>query len=428
MRQSTLKACALVLLFAGLATPFATAVANTSQLRAEVEQSRQRLAQQEQRIAAASAQLNQRIQRAQQSVIELRREAATLQRNSDDQTLALEVIEARLQRWSEQENYQRNLLFEFARRTNDAVITDGSFDSAVSTLRTAAPDLARRLAPQFDTGLAVIDSGEQVSGRTLRIGPTAWFVHETGGGLLTKSEPNTLPRIVWPMSENRIAEIHSLGETGAATLTFDPTLGRYLEMQASRPSLLGHISAGGVWVIPILGFALLSLAIAAAKTMQFARLPKLDQKMRANVTNALRSQESRDFGQFPEPLSTLLRTLRAPATPQAREDQLFEFLINERNRLQHFIGAVAITATVSPLLGLLGTVSGMINTFRAMTVFGSGDPSVVSGGISEALVTTELGLVVAVPSLIAHALLRRKADSYAEQLESVAASLSEPQS
>jgi biopolymer transport protein ExbB len=99
---------------------------------------------------------------------------------------------------------------------------------------------------------------------------------------------------------------------------------------------------------------------------------------------------------------------------------LFALLVAERSRLERFLGAIAVTATVSPLLGLLGTVSGMISTFNMMTLFGAGDPSIVSGGISEALVTTELGLIVAIPALIMHALLSRKAGSYVESLEACA--------
>ena len=89
------------------------------------------------------------------------------------------------------------------------------------------------------------------------------------------------------------------------------------------------------------------------------------------------------------------------------------------------LGAIALTAAVAPLLGLLGTVSGMITTFKLMTLFGSGDASAVSAGISEALVTTELGLVVAIPALLAHALMSRKVKSYYSELETTAIRLSQ---
>jgi biopolymer transport protein ExbB len=79
-----------------------------------------------------------------------------------------------------------------------------------------------------------------------------------------------------------------------------------------------------------------------------------------------------------------------------------------------FIGT---TAAVSPLLGLLGTVTGMITTFELITIFGTGDARNLSSGISEALVTTEFGLIVAIPALILHAILSRKANSLLGTME-----------
>jgi biopolymer transport protein ExbB len=81
---------------------------------------------------------------------------------------------------------------------------------------------------------------------------------------------------------------------------------------------------------------------------------------------------------------------------------------------------VAICATSAPLLGLLGTVTGIMNTFSLMTVFGTGDPKTLSSGISEALITTEYGLIVAIPSLLLHAFLSRRARRVLDEMEQVA--------
>ena len=83
---------------------------------------------------------------------------------------------------------------------------------------------------------------------------------------------------------------------------------------------------------------------------------------------------------------------------------------------------MALTAAAAPLLGLLGTVTGMIKTFNLITIFGTGDAKSLSSGISEALVTTELGLVVAIPSLILHGLLSRMAKQKVGDLEQVSVS------
>jgi biopolymer transport protein ExbB len=81
---------------------------------------------------------------------------------------------------------------------------------------------------------------------------------------------------------------------------------------------------------------------------------------------------------------------------------------------------IAVTASTEPLLGLLGTVTGIINTFKLITVFGTGDPKLLSSGISEALITTEFGLYFAIPALLIHALLSRKVKTLLGSLEQIA--------
>jgi Mg/Co/Ni transporter MgtE len=98
-------------------------------------------------------------------------------------------------------------------------------------------------------------------------------------------------------------------------------------------------------------------------------------------------------------------------------------MLSTRLKLQRFLPFVAISAAAAPLLGLLGTVTGIINTFRLITVFGSGDVKTLSGGISEALITTKFGLIVAIPSLLLHAFLSRKARGIINQMEKAAVAL-----
>jgi Mg/Co/Ni transporter MgtE len=99
---------------------------------------------------------------------------------------------------------------------------------------------------------------------------------------------------------------------------------------------------------------------------------------------------------------------------------MYEKVLATRLKLQRFLPFIAVSAASAPLLGLLGTVTGIINTFKLITVFGSGDVKTLSGGISEALITTEFGLIVAIPSLLLHAFLSRKARSMVNQMEKAA--------
>src|SRR5690606_17594471 len=105
------------------------------------------------------------------------------------------------------------------------------------------------------------------------------------------------------------------------------------------------------------------------------------------------------------------------------EEIMHEHVLAVVPRLERSLGTLAVFGGVAPLLGLLGTVTGMISTFQLVTLFGSGNAKTLSGGISEALVTTQVGLVIAIPVLLAHAFLARKAKSMLGELEQVAVSL-----
>lgn len=105
------------------------------------------------------------------------------------------------------------------------------------------------------------------------------------------------------------------------------------------------------------------------------------------------------------------------------EEIMYEKILATRLKLDSFLPFIAISAAAAPLLGLLGTVTGIINTFQLITVFGSGDVKTLSGGISEALVTTEFGLIVAIPSLLIHALLSRKARGIVNEMEKAGVAL-----
>jgi biopolymer transport protein ExbB len=96
---------------------------------------------------------------------------------------------------------------------------------------------------------------------------------------------------------------------------------------------------------------------------------------------------------------------------------MFETFLEEQPALQRGLPFIAIASATAPLLGLLGTVTGMIETFRLINLFGTSDARNLASGISEALVTTEFGLIVAIPALILHALLSRKVQGIKATME-----------
>ncbi|MBT6378801.1 MAG: MotA/TolQ/ExbB proton channel family protein, partial [Opitutales bacterium] len=106
------------------------------------------------------------------------------------------------------------------------------------------------------------------------------------------------------------------------------------------------------------------------------------------------------------------------------EDHMVSVILHRKPQLERFLPWLSVTAAATPLMGLLGTVVGMIKTFTLITIFGSGDPKALSSGISEALVTTELGLVVAIPTLIIHGALLRLAKRRISAMELTATEFS----
>ena len=99
------------------------------------------------------------------------------------------------------------------------------------------------------------------------------------------------------------------------------------------------------------------------------------------------------------------------------ENALQEAILGEIPAIERFLSTLGILAGIAPLLGLLGTVTGMINTFHVITYYGTGDPRMMSGGISEALVTTMLGLAVAIPIMLAHTFLSRRVETQISRME-----------
>jgi biopolymer transport protein ExbB len=114
----------------------------------------------------------------------------------------------------------------------------------------------------------------------------------------------------------------------------------------------------------------------------------------------------------------MVSTIRGLQTdPKNIEDIISESVLNEQPALDRFRSALSVFAAVAPLLGLLGTVTGMITTFDVITQYGTGDPQLLSGGISEALITTEFGLAVAIPTLLIGNLLSSWSDRITSNIE-----------
>ena len=382
-------------------------------------------------ISKEQATLAKQIFTKQQSLSKLREQAAVNRRLADENTLSLDQLQTRLDTWQQQQQYQLNLLSRFVRQnTSNSASSNESANSQnelLSRVVSLINNQEQALYPQLKKQSVVLSNGELSQANTLQVGPVAWFSTQTPKlmGLLNLDDESNALKVALVQStsdDNPLDNTLKQNGVGSTLLTFDPSLTHLVTSQAQQESPLEHLEKGGLWAIPIILFACFALTIALLKAAQLLRLSKIKMHSQMQLQQFFKAENSSEFAGMQQQLFNL--TLQSEKG-QVRDDQLFNQLIHDKHKLDNFIGAIAVTAAVAPLLGLLGTVSGMIETFKMMTLFGSGDPEVVSGGIAQALITTELGLVVAIPALVLNALLSRKAKAYYSQLEGFALQLSQ---
>jgi biopolymer transport protein ExbB len=187
-----------------------------------------------------------------------------------------------------------------------------------------------------------------------------------------------------------------------------PSGGALLANLVQNPSLWERIQQGGIIGYIILAIGGITLIYAIYKyTMLWV------------MSRAVHSQLSTDTPSDSNPLGRVLKVGKAHMKDEIDrlELKLAEAIMGERPAIERGISFVKIVSVVAPLAGLLGTVTGMIITFQQITLFGTGDPKIMAGGISQALVTTVLGLVVAIPTTLAHSFLQSSARSVVDVLE-----------
>ncbi|EGQ9714592.1 MotA/TolQ/ExbB proton channel family protein [Vibrio alginolyticus] len=191
-------------------------------------------------------------------------------------------------------------------------------------------------------------------------------------------------------------------------LVIDPSRGILLEQLANSPTLADRLNAGGVVGKIILGLLAIGLLIALVRG---ASLMISRQKIMKQLKTPVQPGDN--------PLGRVLAVYQKDKhrSVEALELRLLEAVVDEQTHLEKGLSMLKLLAALAPMLGLLGTVTGMIETFQVITQFGNGDPKVMAGGISMALVTTVLGLVSAMPLLLAHNVLSSQAENIRSILE-----------
>jgi len=201
---------------------------------------------------------------------------------------------------------------------------------------------------------------------------------------------------------------------GLSGFAIDPTRGQLLALLVQSPSLMERIAQGKQVGYVIIALGIVGLAIAIWRLLALS------------ATAAKVNRQSKHVDQAGNnPLGRVLKIAHdnPESDVEALELKLGEAILKETPKFNSMLPFLKIISVVAPLLGLLGTVTGMIVTFQAITLYGAGDPKLMAGGISTALVTTVLGLVVAIPTVFLHTLVQSRAKRLTQILQEEAAGM-----
>ncbi|WP_457572222.1 MotA/TolQ/ExbB proton channel family protein [Desulfovulcanus sp.] len=270
--------------------------------------------------------------------------------------------------------------------------------------------------------------GTKVSGEILRVGDIVAFYREDGGyeiGFLRyDSKQNFLTALPCEISWSVSRAIRKYFDGGSDVLPLDISGGMVFERLSHSRGIKDWLLAGGFLVWPILLIGLIALVLVLERFFFLARLKANTDEIMQNF-NSLFSQgllnKCKELCEA-NAKAPVCRVLAAGlahfgASRDVLENVLHEAILKEIPKLERFLPTLSVLAAIAPLMGLLGTVTGIINTFQVITFFGTSDPRMMSGGISEALITTQLGLAVAIPVMIMHHFLEQKVDRLVADME-----------
>jgi biopolymer transport protein ExbB len=406
-------------------------------------------------IAGEKLPLTRELSNLENRLVEVRAEFDDVSRTLDTRNLDLNNLRTEIDARKQESTYLSNLLDEYMRQLetrvhitelqryreqfeetrlapeNSTLAPAEVFGIQTAMVETSLDRLIDLVGGSTFAGTAVGDDGLVKEVDFALFGPVALYATRDGSsaGLAEQRLGSLEPNMVLFDEPLLTADARSVVQSGSGSLPFDPTLGNAQRIEETQDTWAEHLRKGGTVMIPILLLALVAVVVILLKAAQLLRVPKPSKK---RVNELLESVKRRDFTAAAEkaqgidgPMGEMLRAgVEHAREPKALvEEVMYERTLETRLSLQRFLSFLAICAAAAPLLGLLGTVTGIINTFELITVFGTGDPKTLSGGISEALITTKFGLIVAIPALLMHALLSRMAKRYIDGMEKTAVRL-----
>ncbi len=343
--------------------------------------------------------------RLQDTLAEVERDAERASQGADGVATTVEQANVTFEKWGVSVD-----------ETEDENKTVGSlFDTSTSLLREHA-------SVRTEVGEFFLSDGSKQDGKIVRIGNVAAYgVSDEVAGALAPAGDGRLK--LWKQDASRSARALAEGDSPKLLQAFlFESLDKPVEERKEK-TWLEIINSGGVIAWVIVGLGMLGVLLVLLRALILWRsgantrglIDEAGKLVLTGDVNGARQRCEAASGSASRVLSNTLANIDAER--DELEDVVSESILHELPRIERFGSAILVFAAVAPLLGLLGTVTGMISTFDIITEFGTGDPKLLSGGISEALVTTQLGLIVAIPLLLVGNLLKGWAGSITSAME-----------
>jgi biopolymer transport protein ExbB len=279
----------------------------------------------------------------------------------------------------------------------------------VSSIRTAPGDF-------------FLEDGRKVSGTVVQLGRIASFGSSAeGSGTLAPAGKDIL-RLVKTENAAAAQALAQGTPTPELPLYLYQGLDKNVEIHVEK-SWQKSLEEGGPVAFVIVGVGVVGFLIAGLRALFLLGLARRDEARMKSIFDQVGADDLEGAATSSQSLKgSMGRVIRAAiaglkSNPETVEDAIQAQILEEHPRLDRFRSLITVFVGAAPMLGLLGTVSGMIRVFDILTIFGTSDPKLVSGGISEALVTTALGLSVAIPLLLVGSLLTTWSDRVTGELE-----------
>lgn len=418
---------------------------------ADLQESLAELASVRKAIEAERLPLARRMSELEQRLADRKAEYARTQRQQENQLVELNALKTDAKRQSEEVKYIESLLAEYARafRSRLSFVEEPRYKAVIEAVEKSAASQELSPAERFSQRAVLLDTalkrneaglgGELIEGKALDkqgrlqsgkvalIGPVAMFAGASGGtaGLL-QQELNKADPTIAHVDQRLDEATRQLITTGTGELVLDPTLGNAFKLAALKETMYEKLAKGGLIMIPLLGIGVAVVLVGLFKWVQLSRIRLTTERDLQKVLRHLEEREQEKALAHARSIRGLGGDLLAAAVEHVDEKKeyieeiLYEKLLAARTKLDRGVAFLALAATTGPLMGLLGTVMGMIATFKVISSFGGGDPKMLAAGISEALICTATGMAVAIPALLLHAFLSRKAKGIIGSMEQTA--------